>query len=234
MFKDLMKSIFNEDIDIDEELEDEEEVEVEEQPKEESVKVEEKKEESPFVNLTVEPQVQQPVQQEVQPQPKVMNFEETFAQPVVNEPVKSKSFVDLTVDDVSGQESRPSKKKAYHYDRKKLQKSPVRRNNGQNVSQDYQAIISPIFGNTEDEKKDFTKVHDAIRLEKPLYDPNFNEVISPMYGNDLPKQKQVESIPTQNPGSEEVAASQAIELSDLLGKPEKQTEQPVDLFASKK
>lgn len=232
MFKDLMKSIFNEDIDIDEELEDEEEVE--EQPKEETVKAEEKKE-SPFANLTVEPQVQQPIQQVVrQSQPKVMNFEETFAQPVVSEPVKSKSFVDLTVDDVSGQERRPSKKKAYHYDRKKLQKSPVRRNNGQNVSQDYQAIISPIFGNTEDEKKDFTKVHDAIRLEKPLYDPNFNEVISPMYGNDLPTPKQVESIPTQNPGKEEVVTSQAIELSDLLGKPEKRTEQPVDLFASKK
>ena len=77
----------------------------------------------------------------------------------------------------------------YNYDRHKSVK--VRR-----VAEDldYRPVISPIFGNVEDSKKEFDKVHDAITLNKPE-DEDFSKILSPMYGTYLPSMQPADSIP---------------------------------------
>ncbi len=212
MFKDFMKSIFSEDVDVDEEMVDENEIEEVkeeqiEEPKEEEVKVEQPKE-------VVVPEVKQ---EEVKPvaEPEVSFQELNFD--TVQTASTSSSFTDLTVDEVASEDRpRPQKKsREYHYDRKKLNK-PGRR---KQPEIEYQAIISPIFGNQEEEQKDFSKVHDAIRLERPVDDPSFEEVISPMYGQDLPEVKPMDDIPTMDPGKTNASKPEAIDLSEMLDKP---------------
>ena len=82
-------------------------------------------------------------------------------------------------------------KNPYHFDRSKLG-----RKRKQVDEMEYQAVISPIFGNMEDSQKQFDKVHDAIQLPKPENDTDLVEIISPMYGNNIPAPKPVESIPS--------------------------------------
>ena len=48
----------------------------------------------------------------------------------------------------------------------------------------------------EDSQKQFDKVHDAIQLPKPENDTDLVEIISPVYGNNIPAPKPVESIPS--------------------------------------
>ena len=100
-------------------------------------------------------------------------------------------FTGLDMDDIekgpeksrSGQGNRP----AYKFDRSKLNKATV--------TEDYQAVISPIFGNIEDEDKEYEKVHNAVELPKPEEGFSMTTVISPMFGSRLPEHTPVEQIP---------------------------------------
>lgn len=94
------------------------------------------------------------------------------------------SFSDISIDDEA-----PKTKKT----KKAGQKAVARK---QQDTVDYTPIISPIFGNTEEDKKEFDKVHNAIELKKPAEQESFTTIISPMFGRDLPKAKRV--IPTMN------------------------------------
>ncbi len=158
MLKDLMHAIFNEDI---EEEDDEEQEVVEEPTKEEEI--------TPVPEVVEQPVVQE----EVKPQPVFTQaassieenpesfmdspiFEKAIIQPKEK---KTTIFQGLDVDSIAQEETKP-KQKVYKYDRHKSVK--VRR-----VAEDldYQPVISPIFGNVEDDKKEFDKVHDAISLK---------------------------------------------------------------------
>ena len=213
MLKDLMHAIFNEDIE-----EDEEEVVEEPTKQEEEVKPEPK------------PEVVEPV---VQPEPVLAQaassiednpenfmdspiFEKAIIQPKEK---KSTIFKGLDVDSIAQEETKP-KQKAYKYDRHKSVK--VRR-----VAEDldYQPVISPIFGNVEDDKKEFDKVHDAISLQKPE-DEDFSQILSPMYGTYLPSMQPAKSIPEYK--VEDKKAN--MNLSEMLEKPKKETNKQETLF----
>ena len=215
MLKDLMHAIFNEDIE-----EDEEEVVEEPTKQEEEVKPEPEP----------EPEVVEPV---VQPEPVLAQaassiednpenfmdspiFEKAIIQPKEK---KSTIFKGLDVDSIAQEETKP-KQKAYKYDRHKSVK--VRR-----VAEDldYQPVISPIFGNVEDDKKEFDKVHDAISLQKPE-DEDFSQILSPMYGTYLPSMQPAKSIPEYKVEDKKTNMN----LSEMLEKPKKETTQQASLF----
>lgn len=159
MLKDLMHAIFNEDVEED----DEEEV-VEEPAKQEEVTPE---------PVVAEPQVQE--EEVVKPEPILKEAEssiETDPENFMNSPIFEKAIIQpkpkkttifqgLDVDSIAQEEAKP-KQKVYKYDRHKSVK--VRR-----VAEDldYQPVISPIFGNVEDSKKEFDKCTMQITLNKP-------------------------------------------------------------------
>lgn len=124
------------------------------------------------------------------------------------------------MDSISKEEVKP-KPKAYKYDRHKAVK--VRR-----VAEDleYQAVISPIFGNVEDSKKEFDKVHDAITLSKPE-DLEVNQILSPMFGTHLPSMQPAKSIPEYKVNEKKY---DSLNLSDMLEKSEKITAKQATLF----
>ena len=185
--KDLMHAILNENID---DIDDEEVIEdtVEQSPVEEPTFVE------PKIKSNVQPQVQ------VFTEPKVEPVQEK----------KSSIFDGMDFESISSNRPRTTRK-SYKYDRSKLSKK-----NRLAEDLEYTPIISPIFGNTVEEKKQFEKVHNAIKLNKPEDDFQFVKIISPMYGNDIPTPKPVTSIPTKNVAVEEQADD--IALDDMLGK----------------
>ena len=208
MLKDLMHAIFNEDIEED----DEEQEVVEEPTKEEEI--------TPVPEVVEQPVVQE----EVKPQPVFTQaassveenpenfmdspiFEKAIIQP---KPKKSTIFKGLDVDSIAQEETKP-KQKVYKYDRHKSVK--VRR-----VAEDldYQPVISPIFGNVEDDKKEFDKVHDAISLQKPE-DEDFSQILSPMYAKSIPEYKVEDKKANMN-------------LSEMLEKPKKETNKQESLF----
>ena len=84
---------------------------------------------------------------------------------------------------------------------------------------------SPIFGNVEDSKKEFDKVHDAITLNKPE-DEDFSKILSPMYGTYLPSMQPADSIPEYK--VEE--SKKNMNLSEMLEKPKKETNKQESLF----
>lgn len=232
MLKDLMHAIFNEDVEED----DEDEV-VEEPVKEEKVqKVQKEVKPEPVVEQPKEVVKQEPVKEEViQPEPVVASapksvqtdstnymdspiFEKAIIQ---SKPKKTTIFQGLDVDSVTREEVKPQKKqKEYKYDRHKSVK--VRR-----VAEDldYQPVISPIFGNVEDSKKEFDKVHDAISLQKPE-DEDFSQILSPMFGTYLPSMQPAESIPEYKIEEKKVNMN----LSEMLEKPKKETSKQETLF----
>lgn len=232
MLKDLMHAIFNEDVEED----DEDEV-VEEPVKEEKVqKVQNEVKPEPVVEQPKGVVKQEPVKEEViQPEPVVASapksvqtdstnymdspiFEKAIIQ---SKPKKTTIFQGLDVDSVTREEVKPQKKqKEYKYDRHKSVK--VRR-----VAEDldYQPVISPIFGNVEDSKKEFDKVHDAISLQKPE-DEDFSQILSPMFGTYLPSMQPAESIPEYKIEEKKVNMN----LSEMLEKPKKETSKQETLF----
>ena len=207
MLKDLMHAIFNEDVEED----DEEEV-VEEPAKQGEVTPE---------PVVAEPQVQE--EEVVKPEPILKEAEssiETDPENFMNSPIFEKAIIQpkpkkttifqgLDVDSIAQEEAKP-KQKVYKYDRHKSVK--VRR-----VAEDldYQPVISPIFGNVEDSKKEFDKVHDAITLNKPE-DEDFSKILSPMYET-IPEYKVEGSKKNMN-------------LSEMLEKPKKETNKQESLF----
>lgn len=177
MIKDLMHAIFNEDVDVEED-------ETELAPEEVS------ESEATYTEPTIQVPVQEP-KEDLKVEEPISNETQSFetVQPIKQ--TKSSFFSGLDVDDVASEEPIAHSYKPYKYDRKKGIK--VRR-----VTEDieYQQIISPIFGNTEESKKQFNKVHDAITLPKPEDDgEGYSKIISPMFGVDLPSRKNNGSIP---------------------------------------
>lgn len=182
MLKDLMHAIFNEDIE-----EDEKEVVEEPTKQEEEVKPAPKPE---VVESVVQPEpVLAQAASSIEDNPENFMDSPIFEKAII-QPKEKKStiFKGLDVDSIAQEETKP-KQKAYKYDRHKSVK--VRR-----VAEDldYQPVISPIFGNVEDDKKEFDKVHDAISLQKPE-DEDFSQILSPMYGTYLPSMQPAKSIP---------------------------------------
>lgn len=70
-------------------------------------------------------------------------------------------------------------------------KSTVRRpsSTANRKPQEYKAVISPIFGNVENSKKEYDAIHDAVNLPKPEEGFEMVRVISPMYGSTSAKAK---------------------------------------------
>ncbi len=210
MLKDLMHAIFDEDIE-DEDVEEETVEPVEEQ-----------------AAVTVQPVVQNTntsidtVVEELEKNPEGYKDSPIFEKAIIQKPEEKKStlFEGLDVDSISKEEVKP-KPKAYKYDRHKAVK--VRR-----VAEDleYQAVISPIFGNVEDSKKEFDKVHDAITLSKPE-DLEVNQILSPMFGTHLPSMQPAKSIPEYKVNEKK---SDSLNLSDMLEKSEKTTTKQATLF----
>ena len=209
-FKDLMHAILNEDIDEDDY---EEEV------------VEQETIQPATVSADAVVEAVQPKKQPTFLQPKVTPVKE---EPVVNfAPVQEKKtsiFDGMDVEDISSAPVSRPKRKEYHYDRSKMN-NPKRR-----VAEDleYTPVISPIFGNTDEEKKQFDKVHNAVNLNKPDEDFQFVQIISPMYGSNIPKAKPVDSIPAKVVDTKKKASN--VELKDMLEKPKKESTQQQTLF----
>lgn len=210
-----MKAILNEDVELDE---DEIEEEVYEKEPEEVKPVEVMQPKSTYV----EPKIQ-PISS--YPEPEIEMFTRPIVQPKKEE--KTSIFSGLDVEDVSRREPR-STNKPYKYDRRKMMKLRT------SEDLDYKPIISPIFGDIKEEKKEFDKVHDAIKLPKPIEDTSFVQILSPMYGTDIPEPEPIESIPTMKPifkKKEEKSEPEAtLSLSDMLEKPKKRTATQEDLF----
>lgn len=197
-FKDLMHALLNED--VDDEFEEEDEI------------VEEPIQQDTFVTPTINTQ---PVEEVT------YDFAMPEVEAVVEEPNKPSIFDGMDIDEVAKAPVKTTKIKEYRYDRSKIQ------NKTRRVQEDleYSPVISPIFGNTKDEKKQFEKVHDAINLQKPADDFTFTQVISPMYGNKIPQPKPVDEIPVKK-----VAQSEPMELSEMIEKPNKEKNKQKKLF----
>lgn len=198
MLKDLMHAIFKEDV--------EEEIEETESKEGEKEVIEE-------VHETITEQL--PTKEETRAA-FVMNqpIEQPVSEPVetiVAETVQEESngmFDGLDVDSIA---SKPKRKSSlYHYDRSKISR---KRKAVEEV--EYQAVISPIFGNMEDSQKEFDKVHDAIQLPKPENDAELVEIISPMYGNHIPTPKPVDSIPSYDEATKK-GSKPKMYLDDML------------------
>lgn len=110
----------------------------------------------------------------------------------------------LSMDQV-GRPDHKEESKPYRYDRRKLQ--TVRQKPAQI---EYQAVLSPIFGNLDDDQKSFDSVHDAINLSKPDQLSEINSIISPMYGSAAltrARQEQEQSVPEYKPKRKKAAPS---------------------------
>lgn len=214
--KDLMRAFLYEDIDEDEDREElEEEDTVIEKTMPEPVKVTFPEEEKAAPQPAAEPAPA------VQPEPAPEQEPEA-------EPAKTTSIFDgLDASDISRpapEKTKPQNRPArpYRYDRKKAERSgryTPRSDAG------YQAVISPIFGNVADSKKQFDRVHDAINLPKPDASFEMTRIISPMYGNDVPSLVPIEEIPAYQPKgrrkaapSREEAARPASDVQSMMKK----------------
>ena len=205
MLKDLMHAIFKEDVEEDiEEVEDE-------QGNEEEATHEQVHFEETVSRPAAEPvsEIPQPVFTMPTPTP--------VSQPATGENAVDESiFEGLDVDTISSKPKR--KNESYHFDRSKLNR---KRKVVEEV--EYQSVISPIFGNMEDSQKEFDKVHDAVQLPKPETDTSMIEIISPMYGNNIPEPAPVASIPTYQEASS--AAKPKLDLDDMFDQKEPEKEE---------
>lgn len=184
MLKDFFKNMFTDDEDYDDEFEEEEEEDLEVEP--EVIRETTVEDEPLFVAPTIEA---------VQPNTYIHDETMEKAAPAPAETSKS-LFSGLDVDDIAAapadkKSTANNSSKPYRFDRNKVAKPRVHRQE----STEYQAVISPIFGNVEEEEQQFDKVHNAIDLPKPSADFDFVQIISPMYGSEIPSSKPVDSIP---------------------------------------
>jgi hypothetical protein len=184
--------------------------------------IEEDEEEEAVEEIKPEPIMhqQQPAAESAQEAPIFVEPEISVEEVVPEEKPAFKGIDVSELDDVTTRKK--SDKTGYKYDRKKLSRSKPQRTSSEPAF--YQAVLSPIFGNMEEEDKEFDKVHNAIDLPK-VSDEDLNiQVISPMYGNDVPTSKPVSSIPAYTvPAAsraertnEQVSRVSALDLSDAL------------------
>ena len=211
MFKDLMQAIFTEEVEPEEEVN-------------EPVQ----KEETPVSNVQVQlPQESTFVEPQIHLEPQTEDVQiASFGQiPASTEP-KNTIFTGLDVDSVASEEPRP-RKKMYHFDRSKTKK--VRRTQ---EDLEYTPIISPIFGNMEESKKDTSKVHNAIDLSKPEQLEDYMTVLSPMYGDRPGVTPVVQNIPKMEPAQKEAKnKDRGYSLDSMLEKPEKKENKQATLFS---
>lgn len=221
-----MHAIFKEDIDEDEVMEEE----VAEEATEEVAEEEPQPQPQPQpVQEVVMPDEDRYARPQPKPLPDTLVTEVPVAQPVEEPEPKSSIFNGMDIETISAQTPKRVKSN-YRFDRSKINKRMGQQENGE-----YQAVISPIFGNLEDEKKEFDKVHDAIQLPKPDDDFSFVQVISPMYGNDIPAAKPVSSIPVYDvPSTLDREPKKTMDLSELLEKKEEKKTTQESLFKNTK
>ena len=211
MFKDLMQAIFTEEVEPEEEVN--EPVQKEETPVS-NVQVQQ-----PQESTFVEPQIH------LAPQTEDVQIANCGQTPASTEP-QSTIFTGLDVDSVASEEPRP-RKKMYHFDRSKTKK--VRRTQ---EDLEYTPIISPIFGNMEESKKDTSKVHNAIDLNKPEQLEDYMTVLSPMYGDRPGVTPVVQNIPKMEPAQKEAnGKDRGYSLDSMLEKPEKKENKQATLFS---
>lgn len=206
--KDFMNSLFKEDIEEDEYEETADTVQSDGNVSTIHTEIEQ-------LSIEPEPVYFKTSQPEPEPEP----------EPVKTTGRKSSIFAGLDVESVSRESRKPARRKkneGYQFDRSKV-------NKGKAGQEEYQAVISPIFGNVEDDKKEFDKVHDAIKLPKPEEDFDMTKVISPMYGSKLPNRQPAESIPSYPRRSQS-----ARPVSDVLETPAGTDNGQSDLFAGDK
>jgi hypothetical protein len=155
-----------------------------------------------YENVEDEPETEEeetaapePVKQpEVQPQPAPAPVQAAPVQPVqpVQEEVKPVEEVVQVQEETTFYEQMQSLDAAHA--QAKAQEKPARRKAATRVKRstkpqkqskqiEYQAVLSPIFGNMDDSKKDKSAIHDAINLPKPDASFDMVKVISPMYGS---------------------------------------------------
>lgn len=204
--KDFMRAFLYEDVEEDDKDELEEEVRIEETMPD-PVKVTFPDEEAAAVVPAEQPA------ESAAPEIAAAEFTEeaAVAPEVPAEPEKTTSIFDgLDAADVSRpapEKTQPKAKsktnKPYRYDRSKSERSG---RYTPKADAGYQAVISPIFGNVADSKKQYDRIHDAINLPKPDKSFEMTRIISPMYGNDKPTMTPVDEIPAYTPGSRRKAA----------------------------
>lgn len=178
-----------------------------------------------FRNLlyeTEEEEYDQPEETTVQPaQSAVLQQPARTVQPqqstVPPQPPKAAVFGQLNADKLSAPDN-----EVQTTSRKRKTVKPVARKRVE--AEEYQAVISPIFGNIEDDQKDLDLVHNAIDLPKPPENVEFVQVISPMYGS---QPVHIEPKKMAAPAKENVTAPAPVQ-SDV---PE-QTEEPVQPVAT--
>ena len=182
-FKDLMKAFLYEDIDEEEDV-------VEEEVKPAAAPSAPVSQPAPAATVHLTEQAM-PAPAEVLKTATASNI--APAQPVIQD-VQTSIFEGLDMEDISRPEDEaPVKKSAYHYERRKVSQPARRASAG--TGDDYQAVISPIFGNVSEDHKEFNAIHDAINLPKPEDGFEMTTIISPMYGNSVPAAAPVNSIP---------------------------------------
>ena len=172
-----------------------------------------------------EEEVNEPVRKEETPvsnvQAQQQPQESTFVEPQISLEPQTED-----VHSVASEEPRP-RKKMYHFDRSKAKK--VRRTQ---EDLEYTPIISPIFGNMEESKKDTSKVHNAIDLSKPEQLEDYMTVLSPMYGDRPGVTPVVQNIPKMEPAQKEVKSKdRGYSLDSMLEKPEKKENKQATLFS---
>ena len=172
MLKDFMHALFKEDV---EEEDIEETAEEKEQPPKRVIT------QTEFEEIKEQTPVREP-EPVYTPEP-----EPTPAAPAAP---RQSIFTGLDMEDISRPAPKANRQSGYKFDRSRLNS---KKNSA--PADDYQAVISPIFGNVEDDKKDYDKIHDAVKLPKPESDFSMTKVISPMYGDDLPQAAPAKSIP---------------------------------------
>lgn len=216
MFKDLMQAIFTEEVEPEET---ETEVEAEAstpEPEPQVVKQEQ--------NLTfVEPAIS--LDTTTVQEPEIAQFGQTTNK---IEETHSSLFTGLDVDSIASEEPKP-RKKPYHFDRSKTMK--IRRTQ---EDLEYTPIISPIFGNMEEAKKDNSKVHNAIDLHKPEQPEDYMTVLSPMYGEKLDAVRPTRRIPKMNTEPvkpEQKVSKSSLSLDDMLETAPKEKNQQTTLFS---
>lgn len=90
------------------------------------------------------------------------------------------SFLSRLDDSMNAQETQPEPAKKS----RTLPSRTAARKGRQGIREEYSAVLSPIFGNLPDDKKDHAAIHDAINLPRPTEALDMVEIISPMYGVD--------------------------------------------------
>ncbi len=217
MFKDLMKSIFSEEIDIDEAVEAQEE---EKKAKKEEAKKrkETKKEES----------AQKEQVQSVSPiikQEKKKEMYEHKEQPILSKPIIEENktqFMTLDVDQVTKQPKKNNKKISKPNRVKAQPMIKVQKN----INYDYQTVVSPIFGSAIKQSKNQEPTNEVVKLETKSEIKSFDQVISPIFGSDYPRKKNIKKesayIPKKEVKEQEYIEPEVISLSDILEKKKKE------------